>query len=352
MSVTSRGLAILAWVAAWSAGAGGLSEALGLKYAERSPWPTDLFAFAHAGFHDIDVAVLGSSKASFGLPPSAIDRCLSPRVGRNTRTVNLARMYATAFTMAAVARDLLDGERAPKVLVLALEPEAVNAWNPHTPDSVPGTAAAWQVPRLLAGAWSWSEAVAALHVLVRGPESVAIAAAEADGTDARLRWHMLAHGGGQWCYGSWRCKQQNALYEKSEAGRWDQRVKDELPVVRDQRYGAWRVGSGVNHEALVGLLTSAKAQDIRVVLVDMPVHDVFRAEVPDAVASGYEAYLDETAATWGATVWHGQAAVPGDERKHWIDPEHLGPTGAQRLGRALCQEVLADLVPGPPRAAH
>jgi hypothetical protein len=349
VSATGRGVAILAWMALWSAAAGVFAEVAGLKYAERSPWPTDLFAFAHAGFHDIDVAVLGSSKASFGLSPSAIDRCMSPRVGRNTRTVNLAKMYATASTMASVARDLLDGERTPGVLVLGLEPEAVNAWNPHTADSVPNAADAWQVPRLLAGAWSWSEAVAALHVLVRGPERVAIAAAGAGGTDARLRWHVIAHGGGQWCYGSWRCKQQNALYEKSEASRWDQRVKDELPVVRDQRYGTWRVGSGVNHEALVGLLSRAKEEHIRVVLVDMPVHDVFRAEVPEAVASSYAAYLETTAAAWGATVWHGQGAVPGDERKHWIDPEHVGPTGAQRLGRALCQEVLAGMVPGPPR---
>ncbi len=108
------------------------TRAAGLKYVQGVIWPSDLNTFRHLPTDvPIDVAILGSSRASFDLPPSALDRCLGEKLGRPTRTVNLARAYANSSTLRSIAADLLVGPRTPKLVLLALEAESLDAHNPQ-----------------------------------------------------------------------------------------------------------------------------------------------------------------------------------------------------------------------------
>ena len=128
-AITRRGLAAIAGAALCALFCGIAVEALGLGQVRGIVWPTDLLTFDQIAWGPIDVAVVGSSRASFALSPDAVDDCLEGYLDRPTQTVNLARTYATAWTARGLVEELLDGERAPRVLLLAVGPEFFDEHN-------------------------------------------------------------------------------------------------------------------------------------------------------------------------------------------------------------------------------
>ena len=97
---TRHGLALLGWLVVFGLLLTAAVDRMGLKYVQGVIWPTDMHTFGlHDGPRSIDVAILGSSRASFDLTPSVIDACLADKLSRPTHTVNLARVFATGHTM-------------------------------------------------------------------------------------------------------------------------------------------------------------------------------------------------------------------------------------------------------------
>ncbi len=344
--VARRGGAIALWVVLWCLVLGGVTEALGLKYAQRFQWPTDLLAFQHGGFEQIDVAILGSSRVGFGLPADGVADCLQSAVGREVTAVNLARMYSTVFSMEALAKDLLDGDYTPQVLVLGISPEALDDHNPKRALNVPFHADYDQLPSLLAQVRSWSDLVATVRVVARGPENLALFAAGAHDGPGRMRWLMLHEGGGQWCFGDEGCIELNERYRKRERGRWDLRMIDEIPHLAQTRFPDFQIG-GREAEALERLAIWSRERDVTLILVDLPVHRVFAAQIPDEIDALYRAWLDDFSERSGVQVLSGLGVRLLSHRQNFIDPDHLAPRAARTFSASLCESGLAAMLDSP-----
>ncbi len=343
---TLRGLAVLFWLVFLGAGTTAAVDALGLKYVQGIIWPTDLHSYAlQQEQRALDVAILGSSRASFGLTPAVLDQCLGDRLERPTRTVSLARVFGTGHTMRPLYRDLLH-DHPPKVLVLAIAPEALDDTNPKMATSIAGTASLSDVPRELAEARDLREGVAALRPVVRGAETLPFYLAGRHREEARLQWLMDHHGGGQWCAGSEACDAQNDDLEAVMRGRWDASMRTVLGAVRMQHFGAYVAGEGRVHRAMLDVIEAARADGARVAIVVMPLHEAFAAEIPAAARQRFAATLELLANEHGVAVYRPDVQRWARSRRAWVDPDHLARSASADLSRAVCRDVVHPLLTG------
>ena len=341
---TLRGLSVLVWIVVFGLLATALTDRLGLKYVQGVIWPTDLHTFGlRASPRSLDVAILGSSRASFDLTPAAIDRCLSRKLDRPTTTANLARVFATAHTMRAVYTDLLHPD-PPEVLVVAVAPEALDDTNPMMPASIAATAGPADVPRELIEARSLTEAVAALRPVVRGAETLPFFLAGRHRQEARLQWIMDHHGGGQWCDGTPACDDQNRDLEQVMAQRWAQAERIMLPTVRTERFGEYVAGEGRVHRALVELVTQAAEDGVQVLFVVLPLHERFQAEIPPSAQAAFDTALDRVAAAHSIPVWRPDAGTWASDPRAWVDPDHLHRQPSLDLSKRLCRDALVPIL--------
>jgi len=343
---TVRGLSVLFWLVCFGLSTTAAVDALGLKYVQGIIWPTDLHAYAlQAEARALDVAILGSSRASFGLTPAVIDQCLEGRLERPTRTVSLARVFGTGHTMRPIYRDLLH-ENPPKVVVLAIAPEALDDTNPKMATSISGTASLPDVPRELAEARDLREGVAALRPVVRGAETLPFYLAGRHREEARLRWIMDHHGGGQWCAGSAACDQQNDDLEAVMSRRWDESMRTVLGAVRMQHFGEYVAGEGRVHRAMLELIAAARADGAQVAIVVMPLHEAFAAEIPEAARARFAATLDLLATEHDVPVYRPDVRRWARDKRAWVDPDHLARSASLDLSRAVCRDVVQPLLTG------
>jgi len=322
-----------------------LVERAGLKYVQGVIWPTDLPAFAQLPSEPIDVAVFGSSRASFALPPDGLDFCLSETLGRPTNTVNLARTFATAYDAEVVVRDLLD-DNPPEVLVLAVGAEFVDEYNHQFSAGLAAHAGVADIPTNLAHARGLSDVFAAIFPIGRGAESAALYLSGRYDNEARLTWMMIHHGGGQFCYGNTPCERQNKAYEKLLSDRWDAVSANVLPTLREDRYEPYLVGDGQVHDGLLALLDWARARDVQVAFVKLPMHGDFQEGIPRSVRQSFTAYIDAIAEEHGAIVYDGHNRDYRTNRRWYLDPDHLNADGAKRFTKTVCRKVLAPMLGG------
>ena len=344
-AASARGAAVLAWIALGAAYALALSEAAGLKYLQEIIWPTALYTYERAALGGVDVALVGSSRASFGLAPTALDPCLQERLGRPIRSVNISRVYADIITERILVRDLLEAS-PPEVLVVEMAPEILNnrhheatlnmAWN-----------AGWQdTPACLRGARGSGELGVCARPLFRGVENLAQLIHGGYREDDHLSWMMLHHRGGQFCYGSAACEAHNADYRGALSWRWAARAHERLLDITEERFGDWAVGEGDAHAYLLDLLAWAEAADVAVRLVNMPVHALYQERVPPAAQATFAAYLDDLTRDRPADWYDANTPAWNAAEGIWIDPDHLDPVGAERLSRELCEAVIAPALAG------
>jgi hypothetical protein len=258
--------------------------------------------------------------------------------------VNLARRFATAFSVEMLAKDLLVGSHRPKILLFGIEPEAVNARNHQAADNTPAHASLTRFPATLLAARRWSELAGALRTLGRGPENLAAYVSGASDTDARLRWLMLYQGGGMWCFGSKACKEQNENLMRRESTRWEIRVAEWIPQITEERFTSYELGTGVNHDAMERLDAWARDNDVQLALVDVPLHPIFREQIPEQVQSDYDDYLDAFATGSNVPLYRPDTAALAPDRASWVDPDHLAVAGSLALSRAVCRDLLAPLL--------
>lgn len=342
-STTGRGLLILLWSGLFVAGADVLAAAGGLKYLQPITWPTAIWTWQGMPERADDVVVIGSSRSSFGLSPTAIDDCLGSALGRPTTTVNLSRVYASIVAEAIMVRDLITDARAPAVLVVEVAPEIMNsnhhehalnmAWNAGWPD----------VPACLGSVASEEDLLACARPAFRGVENIGQLVAGSYQDDAHLGWMMLYQRGGQFCFGSMQCKRHNGRFFRKMSTRWERRARTTIPEIRSKRFANPRIGSGIAVDYLHRIIQQSQRQGSALVLVNMPVHPLYQAEVPDEAQADFLALMNTTAADHeGVDFIDLNTARWRENDRLWVDPDHLGPDGALNAAQQLCQQGLAQ----------
>lgn len=360
-ATTRRGLAVLGWLALFGLLLTSVADYAGLKYVQGVIWPTDLHAWSLRAPHEPapTVAILGSSRASFGLTPSVMSACLQQATERGTldpaqlgpggtTTVNLARVFATGDTLARIYRDLLS-DKPPTVLLVAIAPEALDDTNPMLPESIAATTGVADLPGALASSRTLPEATAALRPFARGAETLALFLAGRHIEEARLRWLMAHHGGGQWCSGSPACEAQNNDLMRILAGRFDHATQAIVPTIRTERFGEYVPDHGRVYTAVDQLLAQATAQGVQVGIVKLPLHESFSREIPPEAHAAFTQTLQALALRHQATVLDGHSPALARSRRAWVDPDHLAPNTAQDLTERVCTELVVPLLRDGPR---
>lgn len=336
---TQRGLAILAWTLFLAIGLTLWVRSQGLKWVQGVIWPTDIHTFSQMEESPIDVVILGSSRASFAVSPSALDTCLSERLQRNTTSFNLARTFATARSAQILAEELLVGQRTPKVLVLAIGPDFFDEQNPSRAAEIDAHHNLEDIPQALWEAGDLTNMWAALRPLGHGMERSALFLSGRHDTDDHLRWMMMYHGGGQFCFGSNACEQNNQAVKDVLAGRWDT-VMSRIDEITDERYQHYQLKDGSVHDHLLTLLAWAERHEVAVVIAETPLHEAWQSRIPGEVWTAYQAHLSALESEYG--IQRFQSTAPGwaKTRKRFIDPDHLSDAGSKRFTAELCTALV------------
>lgn len=157
-------------------------------------WPTDLFAYQHLPQPSVDVAIVGSSRASFGLSPSYIARCLGEKLGRPTHSVNLARSFQEASSTELLLPRVFPEGHAPEVLVIGISEEFPDDTNPYSAGLIGAYGGLGDIPGALMRARGPADVQAALWPIARPIQSLALFIGRRYRADDHLRWMMAHHG--------------------------------------------------------------------------------------------------------------------------------------------------------------
>jgi hypothetical protein len=336
---------IAGWIVALLLGFAFVADQRGLHWIQAVEWPTDLYTLGRLQAEPIDVAVVGTSRSHYGLPPSAIDLYLSRALGRRTRSVGLNRLTASAYTEDIVARELLTAS-PPKVLVVEVAPETLNAHHFEQDYNIGGSIQARDVPECLATARSTTRLATCSRPLFRGVENVAHLLARPFGDHAHITWMATYEGGGQYCYEDDACRARNAAYDERAQGRWQSRMDTVIPEVRAQRFTDYQIREGLGIDHFRALLDRETARGVHVVVVNLPVAAVYQAEVPEAVYAEFLSVMHDELHPRGVPFVDLNTPAMQADRDAFLDPDHLNRVGAERITRALCEGTIAGLVGG------
>lgn len=334
--------AVLGWLGLGLAGANSVAGALHLEGMQAVTWPTDLAAL-HAVDRraPIDVAVVGSSRAHYALPPSALDACLTTALGRPTETVAVNRMRASGWALDLAVRDELAGRLRPRALVVEVSPEMLSDHPFDLASNVVATARAGDVPECLRAAREGHlPAAACARPLTRGLENLAFTLARPWSDHAHLTWMAVHHGGGQYCYDDAACHARNAAYDRENAARWESRAARVLPQVASERFRGWSLDGGVSARHVEALLARARADGPSVLLVNLPVSAAYQAQVPPEADATTRAWVRAAAARHGARFLDANTPAWQAARERFLDPDHLNAAGAEALARDVCAALV------------
>ena len=348
--VTRRGFAVMLWALVFAVLSSLLVEQRGLAHVQGVVWPSDLYAFQQVEQGPVDVAILGSSRAAFGLVPTVMDHCLAERLDRPVHSVNISRAFTTAYAADMLAEGLLRGPRKPTVLILAIEPEFFDENNPRISINVGTLARLADIPAALATVKNLRTFFGVLRPLVRGPETLALYLSGRWDSKPSLRWLMLHHGGGLFCSESEECRVHNRALEGTLEGWWDVVATHLLPRLEQTRFPDYTVGTGPVHAHAERLLAWAEAQDIQVVLVELPRLAEFEKHIPKDVGPAYQAYLQQLRERHPLPFHPAGKSSWTQRRNYYVDGEHFNAAGATRYSREVCQDTIAPLLrssPGP-----
>ena len=337
-----RGALVVLWLALLGTGLGLVTEHIGLKYVQGVIWPTDLYTFQQMQTGPIDVVIFGSSRASFAISPSAVDACLEESLGRPTQSVNLARTFSTALNADIVVRDLLVDSRIPDFLVLGVGPEFFNEHNHQMAPSIATHASIQDIPQVLRHTTSLTGLSAALWPLVRGAESLALFLSGRHEAETQLRWMMMHHGGGQFCFGSAVCEENNQRIKGNLSHRWASATSTMLPRLYEERFANYEVGTGLVHDRMLSLIAWSERNDVQLVIVQLPLHDSFLRRIPPEVFEAEEAYLRMLSGEHSILVHNAMGVSWARRRSQYIDPDHLAPAASKLLSDDICRGVLLN----------
>ena len=342
---TAHGLRILAWLLTLCIGVSLAVRAAGLKYVQGIIWPTDLHSFQLMDIpaDSVDVVIMGSSRASFAITPTSLDICLEQELERPTRTYNLARTFATARSAHRLSQDLLTEDREPRALVLAIGPEFFDESNHRTAPDLRAHIDLEDIPLEATHVSSLEEFFALTRPLADGVERASLYLAQRH-NDAHLRWMMTHHRGGQFCEtADPRSPDGEACSENNRA--IVELLNNEWYGARfmEERFADYEVGTGPVHQHMLQLIEWTRSRDIRLIIVEVPLHRDFLDEIPPDIMDRYRSYLDALVETHGIPVFRSPDTSWAKTRSRFLDPDHLNAGGSQRFSREICQALLDEL---------
>ncbi len=342
--VDRRGFAVLGWLLGILLVTGLFSRALGLHWVQEVEWPTDLYALGRLERPlPVDVGIVGSSRSHYGLAPTAVDACLALTAGRATTTVSANRLAASLYASDIVARELFSGERKPRALVVEVAPESLNANHFELDYNVASSAGLGDVSECIGAATFGPPSLSGCaRPLFRGVENIAFWLHRPLTEHRHITWMALYAGGGQYCFGTPACEARNADYDLRHQGRWKTRIDRVLPKVRTERFIDYTIEGGLPARHFVALLDRAKAEGVAVHVVNLPVSEVYQAEVPEAAYAEFLRWVPETTASHGGAFL--DLNLPEWRvREQYIDPDHLNASGAGKLSARVCAELAGSV---------
>ena len=361
--VDRHGLALIGFMIGLSALLTRLADEVGLQFAQGVIWPSDLVAFERvfaaapeesgrrrAGRPD--VVAVGSSRVALDLIPGVIEKCLDEGAqGEPSEVYVLGRTFATLPSMRALVEDVLVGEAVPRVLLLGLSPEAIDENNPRNAEGAAAGLQLEDLPVAILEAGDFREVWGAMRVLVRGPETWALAATGRLDVDQRLPWLMAWEGGGQWCTGNPACEAQNLDFQARSQQRWAEQSAELLPRLAADRFANFSPGTGRVHEAWSGLQAWASANEVQLVVLSMPFSAPWEEQVPAEVRAGYAAWIAAEVVGAGIPYFEDPPVSGGLGRiartpRLWADADHLNAAGASSLSREVCRKLVLPLRTG------
>ena len=343
-SVDARGLAVLGYLGLYLAIAALLSQALGLKPLLPVEWPTDLYGLSLVSRPlPLDVGIVGSSRAHYAFLPRALDACLGEALGRPTRSEAANRVTASAFAIAALARDHFSGEDTPPTLVIEVAPDAFNRHHFELRHNVATTVDLRDVRACLAEFPGTRLRVGdCLSPFTRPVSNLAHLLHRPFAQLDHIRWMALVEGGGQYCATHPTCPARNADYDARHAGRWATREAAILPRVRSDRFADYAIEGGLGAQAFTELLAGRRAAGLTTLVINLPVSEAYQREIPPEAYERFQAWIGAATAAEGARYLDWNVA-PWTQRERYLDPDHLNAGGAQLATQQLCEAVIDAL---------
>lgn len=298
-----------------------------------------IFAFERHVEH-ADVVFLGSSRVTQGINAVEMQTVLSEAMGEPVSAYSLGVPNGCMLEYASFAENVLDGEKAPKVIVasvsiqdLYVNPDAVVT---HVRYYAPQT----EILRLLPIIRTEREFEAAMHGLCRGLSSFQLAAVEAPflpKLDARVQTVLAQRG-------SWRRDLETTHGRRfSERKNPERIVQKAIEWQSSQVEGAHFDGPGV--EALRRLVADTRARGIRLLLVENPLlPEYYRGWSTTPAYVAFRAFLREFVAAEQIPLFDKTAAELGLTAHDFHDPDHMHPDGASKYTRILGTEAIVPLL--------
>ena len=299
-----------------------------------------------ADYHEFpvtpDVVYMGDSRALSGFAPSVADAELTPLVGRPVRTLNLSMTGARMNLTYLALKNLITDDKKPSVVVLGISEHAFLplpgedrtltqrfplASTILRPDDIeyaePGLAGKGRfVLRNLVPLYRDSQ-------LVRNALSIKF-----NPDDPSHQWYT---GESKW---EW---SPDGSYIPGSGVR-----NPTLDQARAMFYDALQsyTLSAENLRVLEEFIELARDREIEVVLVVMPVSDVYRGWwASPATMAEFRSSVAHVAARHQAPLMDGYASLEGEiPPEYFWDPSHLNLDGATVLTRRLARQYLAPLL--------
>jgi len=272
----------------------------------------------------VDVVFVGSSYTAFGINPETVD-AEAARQGVSVHSLNLGFGGAITLTCTRLCELLLDSEHPPRVIYCELSPGILNTRRPSLRYGVE------QIGGLREAAVLWrhapqERATAILSQLLSGfdrwNDIRALVECAREGAPLfNPKYHRTDRGWLAWCFGD----EERAATIAREVSK------------RDGYWGSYQVDDFAL-DAVRRLIELADARGAVVRFFEMPMSGDWQRVLRADVHAGYAAALNELRALDGVEVWTCPRGLMVDE--DFFDADHLLPVGAEKLSRAVAQDLV------------
>jgi len=346
--LTGRIGRVVAVIAALTVLADVAVELLGVRYCQPIGHEPTMAAWAYQrGAAGLDVVFIGSSRIHYGVVPATVEEAFRETTGHDIRAWCLGVEAGTVMAYYPVVRDLLDGRRAPKVLVVGLSPRAVNSNSTRNRLALAyfGSPGDWWREYRIQGPWATDWRAMASGVFGRPTCLAQWAMASAGYRAKHIRSIQDLCGGVHAPLGPGESVEDLPGGPSEE--KWQRLAAARFQFARDDLLRDFTMQGRADH-AFRRMAEIARARGIRMVAVNVPTHPTFDMGYRPGEYQAYLELMTRICAELGVA-WQDLNVPPwrSPDRDLWRDMDHMNRRGALRLSRLLASEVLPRYLPPP-----
>lgn len=307
-----------------------LSRLLGLSFWQPDNESTlNLYAFQHS-LERPDVVVMGSSRAYAGLSPSIIERQVFQKTGKRIRAFSIAQRGGAIRTDRVIIRDVLKGKKRPGLILLGVDTRGFNS-NNHIQDEIYFKYYATQRDILSEdGSITLAELGWRAQGFIRDTSNLLrLVESSPWQSDHKEQLALLT-------------KHHGAIpVERSVAdldGEELALMKSRLFSVRGEELKRYEI-EGVADHAFKSIISLCDERNIKLVVVNMPVHPEFMDIYRNDERSRFLEYIVPACEHAHVEFANLQEEVALDDTEFW-DLGHVNKYGAEIIGRYITEELL------------